>query len=57
MFDIKDLYQEVIVDHNKNPRNFGKLESANRTLEGFNPLCGDKIDIYLGHCSLADVLP
>lgn len=47
MFDIKDLYQEVIVDHNKNPRNFGKLDSANRTLEGFNPLCGDKLTLYL----------
>ena len=47
MFDIKDLYQEVIVDHNKNPRNFGKLESADRTLEGYNPLCGDKLTLYL----------
>ncbi len=47
MFDIKDLYQEVIVDHNKNPRNFGKLDSANKTLEGFNPLCGDKLTLYL----------
>ena len=47
MFDIKDLYQEVIVDHNRNPRNFGKLEGANRVLEGFNPLCGDKLTLYL----------
>ncbi len=47
MLDLKDLYQEVIVDHNKNPRNFGKLESANKTLEGFNPLCGDKLTLYL----------
>lgn len=45
--DAKELYQEVIVDHNKNPRNFGKLESANKTLEGFNPLCGDKLTLYL----------
>ena len=47
MFDLKDLYQEVIVDHNKSPRNFGKLEHADRTLEGFNPLCGDKLTLYL----------
>jgi nitrogen fixation NifU-like protein len=47
MFDIKDLYQEVIVDHNRNPRNFGKLDDANKTLEGFNPLCGDKLTLYL----------
>jgi len=47
MFDIKDLYQEVIVDHNRSPRNFGKLAGANKTLEGFNPLCGDKLTLYL----------
>lgn len=47
MFDLKDLYQEVIVDHNKSPRNFGKLEDADRTLEGFNPLCGDRLTLYL----------
>ena len=47
MFDIKDLYQEVIVDHNRSPRNFGKLPGANKTLEGFNPLCGDKLTLYL----------
>ncbi len=47
MFDIKDLYQEIIVDHNRNPRNFGKLDDANKTLEGFNPLCGDKLTLYL----------
>lgn len=47
MFDIKDLYQEVIVDHNRNPRNFGKLEDASKTLEGFNPLCGDKLTLYI----------
>ena len=47
MFDIKDLYQDIIVDHNRNPRNFGKLEGANKTLEGFNPLCGDKLTLYL----------
>lgn len=47
MFDLKDLYQEVIVDHNRSPRNFGKLPGANKTLEGFNPLCGDKLTLYL----------
>lgn len=47
MFDIKDLYQEVIVDHNRSPRNFGKLPGANKTLEGHNPLCGDKLTLYL----------
>ena len=47
MFDIKDLYQEIIVDHNRNPRNFGKLDNADKTLEGFNPLCGDKLTLYL----------
>ena len=47
MFDLKDLYKEVIVDHNRNPRNFGKLEDADRRLEGFNPLCGDRLTLYL----------
>lgn len=47
MFDLKDLYQEIIVDHNRSPRNFGKLEDADRTLEGFNPLCGDRLTLYL----------
>ena len=47
MFDVKDLYQEVIVDHNRNPRNFGKLEPAGKKLEGFNPLCGDRLTLYM----------
>jgi nitrogen fixation NifU-like protein len=47
MFDLKDLYQEVIVDHNRSPRNFGKMEEPDRTLEGFNPLCGDRLTLYL----------
>jgi len=47
MYDMKDLYQEVIIDHNRSPRNFGKLEDANRTLEGYNPLCGDRLVLYL----------
>jgi nitrogen fixation protein NifU and related proteins len=44
---LRELYQEVILDHNKSPRNFKRLETANRTAEGYNPLCGDKIDIFL----------
>ena len=47
MFDLKDLYQEVIVDHNRSPRNFGKLEDADRVLEGYNTLCGDRLKLYL----------
>lgn len=47
MFDLKDLYQEVIVDHNRSPRNFGKLENPDRQLEGYNPLCGDRLTLYL----------
>lgn len=47
MLELKDLYQEVIVDHNRSPRNFGKLEDADRILEGFNPLCGDRLILYL----------
>lgn len=45
--DIRALYQETILDHYKHPRNFGKLESANRKAEGYNPLCGDKMVLYL----------
>ena len=47
MFDIKDLYQEIIVDHNRNPRNFGIIDNADKVMEGFNPLCGDKLKLYL----------
>jgi len=47
MFDLKDLYQEVIVDHNRSPRNFHRLEGANRTADGFNPLCGDRLTLYM----------
>jgi len=47
MSDLRDLYQEVIFDHNRNPRNFGKLEGANHQAEGFNPLCGDRLTLYL----------
>ncbi|UFP93457.1 Fe-S cluster assembly sulfur transfer protein SufU [Gloeobacter morelensis] len=45
--DLRDLYQEVILDHYKRPRNFGLLEAANREAEGHNPLCGDQVTIYL----------
>lgn len=48
MFDqLRDLYQEVVFDHNRNPRNFRVMEDANRKIEGFNPLCGDRITLYL----------
>jgi nitrogen fixation NifU-like protein len=47
MSDLRDLYQQVIIDHAKKPRNFGKLENADRTIEGFNPLCGDRFIVYL----------
>jgi nitrogen fixation NifU-like protein len=42
-----ELYQEVILDHNRRPRNFGPLPGANRRAEGDNPLCGDRVTIYL----------
>ena len=47
MSDISELYQQVILDHNKKPKNFRKLENANREQEGYNPLCGDQLTIYL----------
>lgn len=48
MFDeIRDLYQEVVFDHNRNPRNFRPMEDATRKIEGFNPLCGDRITLYV----------
>ncbi len=47
MDQLRDLYQEVIFDHNRSPRNFRELESANRKVEGFNPLCGDRLTLYL----------
>ncbi len=43
----KNLYQEVILDHNKNPRNFRVIEHPSHTAKGHNPLCGDKLDVYL----------
>lgn len=47
MFDLKSLYQEVIIDHNRHPRNYHRLEDANRVAEGYNPLCGDRLTLYL----------
>ena len=47
MSELSELYQQVILDHNKKPRNFRKLENANHTAEGYNPLCGDQLTIYL----------
>jgi nitrogen fixation NifU-like protein len=47
MSDLRDLYQAVIIDHSKSPRNRCKLEDANHHAEGFNPLCGDRITLYL----------
>jgi nitrogen fixation protein NifU and related proteins len=45
--DIRELYQQMIMDHNKNPRNFRAMPDANRTVEGYNPLCGDHFKVYL----------
>jgi nitrogen fixation protein NifU and related proteins len=47
MSELRELYQEVILDHNKRPRNFHKLQAANRTAEGYNPLCGDHFTVDL----------
>ena len=45
--DLRDLYQEVILDHSRRPRNFKPLPGANRSAEGYNPLCGDKEKVFL----------
>jgi nitrogen fixation NifU-like protein len=45
--DLSELYQEVIMDHSRSPRNFRRLEGANREAEGHNPLCGDEVRLYL----------
>lgn len=47
MFDLQELYQEVVLDHNRRPRNFKRPDDVNRTAEGFNPLCGDQVIVYL----------
>jgi nitrogen fixation NifU-like protein len=45
--DLKSLYRDVIVDHNRSPRNFRRIEPPRREAEGYNPLCGDKLHVYL----------
>ena len=45
--DLKDLYQDIILEHGKNPRNFGKCKGFNQNAKGHNPLCGDQVQIYL----------
>ena len=47
MSDLKELYQQIILDHNRNPRNFKKMEDASCSVDGYNPLCGDHYTIYL----------
>lgn len=47
MSELRELYQQVILDHNKQPRNYGKLDNANRDQEGYNPFCGDHLHVYL----------
>jgi len=47
MSDLRELYQTVILDHNRSPRNFGPLPQANRSADGYNPLCGDRIRVML----------
>ena len=47
MTDLQDLYQELILDHGRRPRNFKPLDAPSRTAEGYNPLCGDKVKIYV----------
>ena len=47
MIELRDLYQELIIDHGRKPRNFGRLLDANHIKEGYNPLCGDTLNIYL----------
>ena len=47
MNDLRDLYAEVVMDHNRRPRNFKKIDGADLTADGFNPLCGDQISLFL----------
>jgi nitrogen fixation protein NifU and related proteins len=46
MSEMRELYQEMILDHHRHPRNFGRLDGANRHADGFNPLCGDRVTVY-----------
>lgn len=45
--DMQDLYRELVLDHSRNPRHFGRLENPTHTADGINPLCGDKLKLYL----------
>lgn len=47
MNELRELYREVILDHNRHPRNFGELAGADRVVEGVNPLCGDRLTLYV----------
>lgn len=47
MDDVQDLYRQVILDHNRNPRNFGEIGDATRVISAVNPLCGDKLTLYV----------
>ena len=47
MSDLRELYQQVILDHNKNPRNFHEMEAATRRVDGYNPLCGDHYTVFV----------
>jgi nitrogen fixation NifU-like protein len=47
MSDLRDLYQEVILDHNRRPRNFRHMDDADRVCEGYNPLCGDRLTLFV----------
>jgi len=55
--ELQELYREVILDHNRNPRNFGELADATRVVSGVNPLCGDKMTLYvkLGDGTIKDI--
>lgn len=57
MSDLRELYQEVILEHGKRPRNFGPLDGDARRAEGFNPLCGDRLTVYVddGDGTIRDV--
>ena len=44
---LRELYQEVILDHSRHPRHFGRLEHATNSAQGYNPLCGDRVTVYL----------
>jgi len=57
MSDLRDLYQEVILDHNRRPRNFGPLPEATRAADGYNPLCGDRlrVAVHLDVDRIADI--